>query len=108
MRTIVRRSKDPGRHVKRGAPTRAEGEQQVAPSAGGIAAIRLGLVPMAIACALCILFVPSGAKLAAGLLLARLRLERIRIECERDVALGRIKGGVDIEIARLRSSRPGE
>jgi hypothetical protein len=53
---------------------------------GGITAIRLGLVPMAIACAACLLLFPSGAVLAAGLLVARFRLERIRLECEREMS----------------------
>jgi hypothetical protein len=88
------------RVISRGAGASTTEHSPHAPSsAGGLTEVRLGLVPMAIACAACLLFLPSSAFLAAGLLLARFRLERVLIESERDVAIARIKG--DAAIARL-------
>lgn len=69
------------------------------PSAIGIAAIGSGPLPLGLACLASFLLVPSGAALVAGLLLARFRLERIRMECERDIAIARINADADVLIA---------
>lgn len=87
----------------RGAPRRT-------PTWGGIAPIPLGLLPMTFAFVVCLLVKPSEAALVAALLFARFRLERIRIESERDVAVARIRADSGVAIARLvhapRGRRP--
>jgi hypothetical protein len=107
MGIVENARKDRGSRRK---PTGTVGETVERPgylaSTQGISAIRLALVPMAIAWVACLLLLPSAAALAAGLLLARLRLERIRVECERDVAIARIKADSEVTIARLSVSGP--